>query len=47
MPASKIAAGARGLPGAGTEPGPPDRITALGRCAANASAARSKGTISQ
>jgi hypothetical protein len=38
-PALKISDGARGLPGSGTDAGPPDKMTALGLSRANASAA--------
>ena len=36
-PLLKISIGARGLPGSGTDAGPPDRITAFGFSRANAS----------
>jgi hypothetical protein len=46
-PASNSPLGASGAFGSSTEAGPPDRITALGFIAANASAAFWYGTISQ
>ena len=42
-PALEDLAGARGLPGSGTDAGPPEKMTALGLSRANASPAFEKG----